>query len=429
MNFRKDYFLIVLAAILLLVQQSSLKACGLSEDVPTTHFPGVDEYGDVRYWDKIADIDLGGGLIMPLSIGFGSDWNQSSPCLGYGWALPLLDSHIVQKNEYSFEVLQPDGYTRPFMRDAKDPTLLSGGPGWMGKVDGDHTITLWASCGWKMIYKEGKIVSMSTPKGKTLTFERDASGAVTEITEGTLVLLKVEQDYPTVKITLENQGGIQGPGGEKTIVLTQVEKPRIEIVDGTNAVAATDWSLGRVVVNGDEAQAKTFSYTPTASLQLEITIQNGADAPSRQIVWNTVTHFIVSDGEWTYKITPAGQKGYKAAIDRKNTQGGEEFWHQDDVMGQETTLSLDGTKRIETWFTSGVLAGKQRNQIILLNNKIINKNSWSYNEQGNLIRSVRDGASIDYDEMGRQVKITKNGVSLKYQYDSEGFITAITKTQ
>ena len=66
---------------------------------------------------------------------------------------------------------------------------------------------------------------------------------------------------------------------------------------------------------------------------------------------------------------------------------------------------------------------------MLINNKIVNQNNWSYNEQGTLIRSVQDGIATDYDAMGRQIKISQNGRALNYIYDSEGFITSITKTE
>ena len=59
-------------------------------------------------------------------------------------------------------------------------------------------------------------------------------------------------------------------------------------------------------------------------------------------------------------------------------------------------MALDGTKTERTWFTSGVLAGKNRREITLLNNKIVNQNNWKYDENGNCIKIVEMGLCYNY---------------------------------
>lgn len=148
----------------------------------------------------------------------------------------------------------------------------------------------------------------------------------------------------------------------------------------------------------------------------------------RMIVWG-LDGRMLQDGEWNYQTTPSRDGWANAAIERTNIQKQKEYWFKDDPNGKETTVALDGTKTERSWFTSGVLIGKKRKEITLISNKIVNQNSWKYDETGSLIRSIQDGIATDYDSSGRQVKISKNGQSLNYRYDSEGFITAITKTE
>ena len=114
-----------------------LSACGLDWSPPTNHFDGVDEQGYVEYWEKVADVDFGDGLKLPMEIGFRSHYENGapSPYLGAGWVIPLLEANFVQTGENSFEMLQPDGWTNLFLR--KDTTTLNGSAGWMAQINGD----------------------------------------------------------------------------------------------------------------------------------------------------------------------------------------------------------------------------------------------------------------------------------------------------
>ena len=177
---------------------------------------------------------------------------------------------------------------------------------------------------------------------------------------------------------------------------------------------------------GGKKETFDFAVTDRMLPQLKITDTEGEE---RAIVWG-LDGRMLQDGEWSYKITtPREAAGGNASIERTNAQKQKESWFKDDPNGKETTVALDGTKTERTWFTSGVLAGKNRREITLINNKIVNQNSWKYDENGTLKRRIRDGILTDYDSMGRQIKISQNGRSLNYAYDSEGFITSIIKAE
>ena len=96
--------------------------CGLDWKMPVTHYEGVEEHGYVAYWEKIGEADLGGGLIVPVSIGFNSHRESSSPTLGKGWIIPLLESHVEPIDENSMNVIMPDGWTFLFYRNGNTNT-------------------------------------------------------------------------------------------------------------------------------------------------------------------------------------------------------------------------------------------------------------------------------------------------------------------
>lgn len=364
--------------------------CGVEWKVPKDHFDGVNEYGYVSYWDKVGDLDLEEGLAIPLVIGFQSDREWSSPYLGYGWIMPLFDSNIVQTGENSFEQIAPDGYTLQFGRDGKNPALLSGVKGWKGEIAKD-TITLWASCGWKLVYTKGKITSIGTPKGKTLNIFRDAGGVATEAVYNGKVVLRVDRDFKGVVTGLSL--------GDKRIGLEQTEKPRIQSIHGKNVVAGKDMSLGKVSCSTNVI--KSYEYAVTEGLQPKVTVTD-PEKPPRQIAWDPVSRFIISDGGWSYDINPSQKKGFNASIERedRNTKK-KELWFYDLTEGREIVKSADGISRVTKWFTSGMLAGKIRS-ITRTDNKgnQILEYKVSYDENGVKLAEHLESAILMYSKNG-----------------------------
>jgi hypothetical protein len=283
------------------------------------------------------------------------------------------------------------------------------------------TITVNSTCGsgWKMVFTQGKLTSLS--KGThTLTIQRDQLGRGVAVRDGITPVMTLEQDQATglaKSIQIGSQNYQLGYDG----------KPRVENVQGQNLVGGVEPSLHQITFPqemGGKKETYDFAVTEKMLPELKITDTEGKE---RAIVWG-LDGRMLQDGEWNYKINPSRDGWANTAIERTNIQKQKEYWFKDDPNGKETTISLDGTKTEKSWFTSGILAGKRRKEVTTQNNNIISQDSWSYNEQGTLIRSVQDGMVTDYDAMGRQIKISQNGSSLNYKYDSEGFITSINKT-
>jgi YD repeat-containing protein len=271
-----------------------------------------------------------------------------------------------------------------------------------------------------MVFRQGKLDTLSKVSHE-LKIQRDPMNRPIGITENGISRLTMTRDEKTgLMSSLEMNG--------KKYLFGYDGKPRVENVGGQNLVGGVEASLDQINYPQEMGGKKeTYDFAVTDKMLPELKITN-TEGKERMIVWG-LDGRMLQDGEWSYKITPSRDVGANAAIERTNFQKQKEYWFKDDTNGKETTVARDGTKTERSWFTSGILAGKRRKEVTTQNNNIISQDSWSYNEQGTLIRSVQNGIATDYDTMGRQIKVSQNGRSINYTYDSDGFITAINKTE
>jgi hypothetical protein len=369
-------------------------ACGVDWRVPTNHFDGVNEWGKLSYWRQIGKIDLGDNLEIPLIIGF-NPTRGDSPYLGRGWMISILESNIVQVDESKFLLTQPDGISRQFWRGKPTDTVLQGQGGWKGEIK-DNSITVWAECGWKLVFNRGKITSIATPKNRIINLVY-TNGRVSEIQEQGRTVLRVESDLMS--------GRVNGlTYGTNHIGIELGDKPKVETIQGLNVVAGSEQSLHKLAfANGTQA-----IYDFGVDEKLQPTLKVSGDA-SRQFVWNPMSGKAVQDGEWAYDIKPTDAQYTNAAISRTNSKSQTEFWYLDKEKGVETVKRLDGIQRITNRYTSGQLAGKIRDIREIENGvtRTILKNS--YDEMGRPIRSTNELGIVQvlhYDNAGHFVKNT-----------------------
>jgi hypothetical protein len=398
------------AAVLLLLGSCypTARACG-DLRIPTTHFEGVNEEGFVSRWSQLGALDLG-EIQVPVITGFQTYKTYISPELGSGWILPLLDANIVQKDEKSFEMVQPDGWRVRFWRDGQNPNILHGSNLALAEIRGD-TITVNSTCGsgWKMVFTQGKITSLS--KGNhTLTIQRDGMGRGVAVRDGITPVMTLEQD-PATGLAKSIQIG------DQKYQLGYDGKPRVENIGGQNLVGGVEPSLHEITYPQEMGGNKeTFDFAVTEKMLPELKITD-TEGKERMIVWG-LDGRMLQDGEWSYKITPSRDAGANAAIERTNAQKQKEYWFRDDPNGKETTLALDGTKEIKNWFTSGILAGMIRSSEKTYNDSK-EKINYIYTDKGNLFREKLGRRIIEHDSNGQVVRIT----------DSEKIILEIIKNK
>jgi len=353
----------------------SAAACGIAWQKPSNHFDGINERGFVSYWDQITELDFGSGFKVPLIVNFRSNRDAVSPYGGYGWLVPLLESNVVQLEENRFMLVQPDGWNRYFGRKNSSEATLLGDGGWAAELKG-NIFTAWASCGWKLIYANGKISSMVSPDNRRFDWVRSGD-RVTEIREGGTTRLVVKWNGANELAAIEANG--------QEITFGRGDKPRIQNTAGQNVVAAIDRSLTCVAVVGGLEKTYEFGVND----KLNPTFKTG----DRLIVWNPATKLGLSDGGWSYQIMPDPENGY-AAIGRKNANGQSEFWHKNRNKGIEIVEGLDGIRKITTTFVNGKLAGSIRKVVEERQGKSEIRLQNSFDEQGRLIASQTSGGKL-----------------------------------
>jgi len=380
MNFPATSAFGLIAASIAVSAVSSFAACGGDAwTVPKDHFDGVDNFGFVSYWDKIADIDIGEDQPLPLVIGFKSNRERSSPYLGHGWVMPLLDSYMVQTGENTFEIMKPTGYTSGFGRDPKTATAIGGVQGWKGEI-GSNTIKVWAPCGWSLTYTLGRLTEMGTPKGKRILVKRDLSGQVDDVTMDGRVLVKVVKGLGGKLEGLEVEG--------QKLAIAMGEKPRVQNLAGKNVIAGKDMSLASISTGeASPMPFRAFEYGVDTEIQPTMTAK--ADGQEeRKIVWSSGNNIISKDGEWTYDIKPDNNHFANSAIRRENAQNQSEFWYRDENKGEEIVKTASGSLQKNSWFTTGPLAMKQRSLERYRDGALLFKKRFNYGLEGTLLRSI-----------------------------------------
>ena len=385
------------------VAQHSVFACGLNWNEPQSHFQGVSFQGYVFQVERLGEVDLGDGLNLPLWAIFRSESNISSPYVGQGWDIPLLESRIVQIDDIWFRMIEPTGWFRLFWRDEKDPTLIHGQGSWKGQIRG-NTITTWASCGSKIVFNAGKITQLQV-NGRTFDYQYSGN-RVSEIREGGRLILKVNGDPSTGIVNGLSYGGQQ-------MGIELGDRPQVQAIQGKNVVASLQKSLGKLTF--PDGTTKEYEYAVNEQLQPTLNISG---TQKRVIVWNPSSKIIVSDGDWTYDIKQSELPRSHAAIGRVTAKGLSEYWFYNPSKGEETIQGIDGVRRTRTWFVGGKLLGLTRSNVAELNGKVISENRLSRDETGRLIR---DHVNINSDEYF-------TGSYRERTYDSNGKVKTLRRT-
>lgn len=365
-------------------------ACGLDWNEPVSHFENVDYQGNVHIVRKLGEVEK-----LPIYLIFNSS-HGISPYAGSGFEIPFLESRIWQVDENRFQMKSPSGWLWVFQR-TKDPNVLEGNAGWKGLIK-DDTFTVWAPCGDKIAFRKGRIVSMQIKEDK---FDYGYKGnRVESIQMNGRTILEVKSDDKTGGVT-----GINLPNTRELIGLQQTgSRPRLESDGGLRVVVSQlDKTLREVTKPGGSKEEFEFGVDDQRNPTIKLN--------NTTVAWNSATKKVTRDSEWAYRINPAANLFENAYVERKNEKGKVELWHYNGAKGEEVLQGSDGVRKVKTWFTNGILTGKQRNEVSFLNGIQISKKSWGY------------------DESGRQIRTSLDGVSINYEYDSEGLIAAINKTQ
>ena len=288
--------------------------------------------------------DFGDRLVIPVDINFNSHREASSPTLGKGWMVPLLESHVEPVDENSMNVVMPDGWIFTFYRNGNTETWR-GNAGWVGETN-NTIFTISAPCGWKIKFDQGKIQQIENSRNRTMTY-RYNGGVATEVDEGGKPFVQVEGSPATGMATDIVIGG-------QKIDIAQAQRPRVVTKLNQNFIAGFDQSLSQV--QWPDGRTETFAFGTDKDLWPTLAVTETAQ-PDRDFTWNAETRQIKSDGNWTYSLHSMGDH---LRFDRTLPSGESESYENDATKGMTMEKIANGPELATYRFTNGQLEGHIR---------------------------------------------------------------------
>ncbi len=381
--------------------------CGLDWTLPQAHFNGVEEHGYVAYWEKIGDVALSDKLTIPVNIGFNSRRETSSPALGKGWIVALLESHVEPIDENSVNVVMPDGWTFLFLRNGNSETWR-GNDGWAGESN-DSVFTIAAPCGWKIRFDGGKIQEIDGSAIAPLTYLYDG-GVATEIDQAGRALVRLDRDPVSGTATGLVVGG-------EAIHITLAQRPRVATMLKQNLITGFDASVASLQL--PDGRNELFTFGTDKDLTPNVAI-SGTDLNQRLFAWDPDTRQIKRDGEWSYAFQQV--RGH-LRIDRTTAEGKSEAYEADDVTGMTAEKAAEGTEIRTYRFASGPLAGSIRKiEQVTAKGAETPLYSASYFPSGQIMREIFYPDKIrTYSEQRQLLKETIGGhVDYEQDLDDQG---------
>lgn len=390
----RNLIVLIITSMLSFSYAEASRTGGLVWILAPRYFENVDELGYVRLNEKWGTLKLKDGE-LPLYGIFSSDGKSTSLLLGKGWRLPLFESTAIQKDERTYEVNMPDGRIMMFRQRKNEGDSFRASDVWSGKKKKDLFVVS-SIYGIELVYKSGRLSRMKFKNDYydyNLTFK---------YRKGVLIELK---DYSEVVL--------RGTMSEDGIIYeSQTAKCEYEIKHSEILVGGVPELMLTSVSMGEDKVLYDWTFPTHGASQVKIISEK--DKKNKTISWNSTNGYIVSDGEYTFNITPAVSQGSFAAIERTSSNGIVESWYRDNWNGVEEILRADGAKIIRKWYTTGKLVALE-NYVSISQNGITTTNEYSYDETRKLIRTLTNGEErfFIYDAMGNLAVIVSGNKIVK----------------
>ncbi len=355
--------------VLLVATFTTLQCIGRAIDVtwepqsPMLGFASAE--GTAFYNLDVRDIDFGDGLRIPLRFVFESGATEPNRTLSsglpdgdafrqmrhlsgrshgwVGWSCSILEACIAQVREDQYKVLYPNGRIGYMQQSAVDEEgnplpegesrFYSQHMRWEGEIDGDQiTMTRWD--GWRVVFRQGRIESMRTDKGRTFHWERlgpeNKTSRIYEPATSTTIL---DVTY----------------GGDGRVAAIQVNGDAYALTfDGSGTTSR----LVRIAHPDGDADAFAYPSTPFPGMS-----HTNHFAVGTTLTWDPANRYAIkSDGPWNYVITHgeqpewAGEQGqiYSLPVmEMTRSATGENIKLQtQEGNTTQTFTAIDGTKVI-----------------------------------------------------------------------------------
>ena len=317
----------------------------------TGPFEGVDRQGYVFLIVKLGDLGT-----VPLCAYWTSRKNVSSPLLGDGWCLPLLEGRLVPAEQSEINFFQPDGFMRTLMRGRKDPRNLSSGL-WRGREEGEGDALLTAdfgAAGGKVAvgFRGGRMVSLRCAEGNfSFSYKGRAIDHVSM--DGVTVLSVVRPAHEPNRIEFRLAGGQAAAVCEKRTT-------------GGLAVTAADGTR-RVFALGED------HWTPTLTVDGVV------------YRWDRYRGRTLAVGDWSYQVGDAKPEWNNARIERKRKDGKRESYWFNQANGKGEYRTVDGECYAWARFPSGDFYGLLRWSEKTRGKELLHRHDYTYDERRRMV--------------------------------------------
>jgi YD repeat-containing protein len=394
----------IIASILTWLVLAVAPASALPVDLsaPTGGVGAAGLNGNLELWHEVGDagLQLGPGSYLPLRYKFTSD-SSVKGILGPGFYVPMFEAKNVLIREQMMRAFLPCGKGLYMRRDNIDPNKFQTlDQVWSGYSNGDD-YTVWRDDGWKLIYHQGRLASITSDDKHTFTWSYDQTGLPTGVSRDGQSLVTVEPNIAGQVAAFIFNG--------KRYEVSYGQRPVTEMLQGQPVIKELVPALAGFKYPDGKSDAFKFTVSPDLVPTVEVT---GSDGNQSQYTWDTATGHIATEktpeGSWTYKVKEAIQAFGVPEIARIGTHNDIEDIAIDAKMGTYTRQMADGTKLVTHIFEApGPLYQKVQSVENIANGQTTTVYRASYDEAGRLVRTTNEQgwtSAFSYDANGKIIK-------------------------
>lgn len=263
---------------------------------------------------------------------------------GRGWHLPLVDSYFVQISPHHYDWFTPDGkhlYPKVKPKHPTDDYSVKNSNG---------VINVTTSFGWTYEYQGGRIKSITTNTGKSITFKNSDDGGTSVEMDGQELLNVNRDEHDPTATDLTVMG---------TRYHCQLDKrPVVQSSNNVTVISALVYSLSKITINGKPLYSLNFDVDAALNPSVNVSKEGG---PSTPIALNSV-----ADSRPVSDVATSTTKG--GAVDY---------------------TTPDQLQVHRDYFVSGDLYGKLRDETVTFPDGHQISAQYIYDENGNCIQTKR----------------------------------------
>ncbi|MBE2204088.1 MAG: hypothetical protein IAE94_07110 [Chthoniobacterales bacterium] len=377
---------IKLLIILLFTGSLSSWGCEWQARIPKNVYDYVNNEGLLSLTEQIAEIAAQRGAALPVLLSFKSRRIYVSPYVGSAWSIFPFDSYAEKLDEKTLKVVEPDGVISYFILDKLG---TYGGPNNMrAEYVNLDVLVIKGPCGQSFRYTKGRLSRLTTQTLGTIDFKRENRECT--MTRGNTILAHVtreKDEYCSVKV------------GDQAININLGRVPVVSSLAGTKVISG--FTMAPTTIIGSSGKVSNIEHIVDSKLN---GIINFGDKNGYRMSYSfdPLSGIVQSDGYWEYKFSQTSNDLPRSSFMLERTSiNGERQRHSEDYR-QGKIIDEDGLKKtIDYYHTGGKLAGKKRKIELFENDRLIDKELFSYDERGYRIRSVLNDKNVTNYEVIR----------------------------